>query len=64
MLLCATCGSRYDADARRAAAFAATGCPLCGDSLIELDDPPRDDAEHVHTDVARVLREHLIGVGA
>ena len=53
MLICATCGSRYDA------------CPLCGDALLDLaDDLPSDAVEPVHADVASRLREQLLGVGA
>ena len=59
MLVCATCGGRY-----AAATFAETGCPLCGDALLELDDPPADTSEPVHGDVGSLLREHLLGVGA
>jgi hypothetical protein len=66
MLVCATCGSRYDAQARPAATFAETGCcPLCGDALLELaDDLPPDAVEPVHADLASRLREQLLGVGA
>jgi hypothetical protein len=64
MLTCVTCGSRYDADARPAATFAAGGCPLCGDALVELADPPAGASEPVHADLASILREHLLGVGA
>jgi hypothetical protein len=65
MLVCATCGSRYDAYAGPAATFAETGCPLCGDALVELaDDLPPDAVEPVHADVASRLRDQLLGVGA
>jgi hypothetical protein len=64
MLVCATCGSRWDEDARPAVTFPAAACPLCGGALVELGDAPLDDAEPVHADVARVLCEHLLGVGA
>jgi hypothetical protein len=65
MLVCATCGSRYDTHAHSAAAFTETGCPLCGDALLELaDDPPADAVEPVHADLASRLREQLLGVGA
>jgi hypothetical protein len=64
MLFCVTCGSRFDAGARPAATFPTSACPLCGDALAELDDPPTDASEPVHADVASVLREHLLGVGA
>jgi predicted nucleic acid-binding Zn-ribbon protein len=64
MLVCITCGSRFDADARPAATFVTSGCPLCGDALVEFDDPPTDASDPVHADVASVLREHLLGVGA
>jgi hypothetical protein len=60
MLVCATCASRWDEDARPPTAH----CPLCEGSLVELDAATLDDAEPVHADVARVLREHLLGVGA
>ena len=60
MLVCATCGGRY-----AAATFAETGCPLCGDALLELaDDLPPDAVEPVHADVASRLRSQLLGVGA
>jgi hypothetical protein len=64
MLICVTCDSRYDAHARPAATFAAGGCPLCGDALVELVDPPAGGAEPVHADMASILRDHLLGVGA
>lgn len=64
MLVCATCRSRWDEDARPATMLPAAVCPLCEGALVELDEAPRDDAEPVHADVARVLREHLLGVGA
>jgi hypothetical protein len=65
MLTCVTCGSRYDAHARRRRDFAETGCPLCGDALVELaDDFASDAVEPVHADVASRLREQLLGVGA
>jgi hypothetical protein len=64
MLVCATCGSRWDEHAGPATTFTAADCPLCGGELRELDGPPGDDSEPVHADVARVLREHLLGVGA
>jgi hypothetical protein len=64
MLVCATCGSRYDAQARPAAAFAQTGCPLCGDALLDVGDEASDAGEPVHADVASRLREQLLGVGA
>ena len=64
MLVCATCGSRWDEDARPAVTFAAAACPLCEGELVELDDAPLDGGEPVHADVARSLREHLLGVGA
>ena len=65
MLVCATCGSRYDAQARPAATFEQDGCPLCGDPLFELADELSADAvEPVHSDVALRLREQLLGVGA
>ena len=64
MLVCATCGSRWDEDARPATMLPAAVCPLCEGALVELDEAPLDGAEPVHADVARVLREHLLGVGA
>jgi hypothetical protein len=64
MLVCATCGRRWDEDARPAAAFPAAVCPLCEGVLVELDEALLDDTEPIHGDVARVLREHLLGVGA
>ena len=64
MLVCATCGSRWDEDARPTTTLPAAVCPLCEGVLVELDDAPRDDTEPVHADVARVLRDHLLGVGA
>jgi hypothetical protein len=64
MLVCVTCGSRFDADARPAAILATDACPLCGDALLEVDVAPGDASEPVHADVALRLREHLLGVGA
>jgi hypothetical protein len=64
MLMCATCGSRWDEHARPAAAFVRADCPLCGGALVELEGPALDDSEPVHGDVAQLLREHLLGVGA
>ena len=64
MLVCATCGSRWDEDARLATTLLAALCPMCEGVLVELGDAPLDDGEQVHADVARVLREHLLGVGA
>ena len=64
MLICATCGSRWDEAARPAMTFLAAVCPLCEGALVDLDDAPLGDAEPVHADVARVLRAHLLGVGA
>jgi hypothetical protein len=63
MLVCATCGSRWNEDARPATTLPAAVCPLCEGALVDLDDAPLDD-EPVHADVARVLRQHLLGVGA
>ena len=62
MLVCATCGSRWDEDARPATSLPPTVCPLCEGALV--DGAPLDAAEPVHAGVARVLREHLLGVGA
>jgi hypothetical protein len=64
MLLCATCGSRWDEHPGPATRFAAASCPLCEGELLELDRVPLDDSVPVHGDVASVLREHLLGVGA
>jgi hypothetical protein len=64
MLVCATCGSRWDEDARPATSLPPTVCPLCEGALVDLDNAPLDDTEPVHADVARMLREHLLGVGA
>jgi hypothetical protein len=64
MLVCATCASRWDEDARPATTFPAALCPLCEGALVDLDEAMLDDAEPVHADVARVLCEHLLGVGA
>jgi hypothetical protein len=64
MLVCATCGSRWDEDARPATTLPAAVCPLCEGALVELAEAPPDGPEPVHADVASVLREHLLGVGA
>ncbi|MEA2275533.1 MAG: hypothetical protein QOC78_493 [Solirubrobacteraceae bacterium] len=64
MLACATCGSRWDEQALSAATFVTPECPLCGGELRELGADPPDDTAPVHADVARTLREHLLGVGA
>jgi hypothetical protein len=64
MLVCVTCGSRWDEDARPATTFPVTGCPLCEGALVDLAGAQLDDAEPVHGDVARVLCQHLLGVGA
>ena len=65
MLVCATCGSRWDKEARPAAMmFPAAVCPLCEGALVDLDGVALDDAEPVHADVASLLREHLLSVGA
>jgi hypothetical protein len=64
VLVCGTCGSRWDEDARPATAFPAAACPLCEGALVDLDDAPLADDEPVHADVASVLRRHLLGVGA
>jgi hypothetical protein len=64
MLVCATCGSRWDEDARLATTLPAARCPMCEGDLVEPDDAPPHDREPVHADVARVLRAHLLGVGA
>lgn len=64
MLICATCGSRWDEDARLTTMLPAAVCPMCEGALVELDEAPLDDGEPVHADVARQLREQLLGVGA
>ena len=64
MLVCATCGSGWDEAAGPATTFVAALCPLCEGALVDLDDAALDDAEPVHGDVARVLCQHLLGVGA
>ena len=64
MLMCATCGSRWDQDAGPATRFADADCPMCGGELLELVGVALEGSEPVHADVARVLREHLLGVGA
>jgi hypothetical protein len=64
MLVCATCGSRWDEDARLATTLPAALCPMCEGDFVELGEAPLDDREPVHADVARVLRAHLLGVGA
>jgi hypothetical protein len=64
MLVCDTCGSRWDEDASPATTFPAALCPLCEGALVDLDDASLDHAEPVHADVARVLCQHLLGVGA
>ena len=64
MLVCATCGSRWDEDARLAAMLPAALCPMCEGVLVELDEAQVGDGVRVHADVARVLRGHLLGVGA
>jgi hypothetical protein len=64
MLICATCGSRWDEDARLTRMLPTAVCPMCEGALVELDDATMDDGETVHADVARLLREQLLGVGA
>jgi hypothetical protein len=64
MLICATCGGRWDEDARPTTTLPAAVFPLCEGALVELDDAPLDAPEPVHADVARVLCAHLLGVGA
>ena len=64
MLVCATCGSRWDRDACSASTLPAAVCPLCEGALVELDEAAPDGPEPVHADVAHALREHLLGVGA
>ena len=64
MLVCSTCGSRWDEQARPARMLPAAVCPLCEGELVELDGAPLDVPEPVHADAARVLCQHLLGVGA
>ncbi|MGZ6709297.1 MAG: hypothetical protein ACXVFN_20440 [Solirubrobacteraceae bacterium] len=64
MLVCATCGSRWDEGGPLATALPAAVCPMCEGALVDLDEAPLDHGEPVHADVARVLRPHLLGVGA
>jgi hypothetical protein len=64
MLVCTTCGSRWDERAPASATFEAAECPQCGGEPVALGQAPPDDATPVHGDVARTLREHLLGVGA
>ena len=37
---------------------------MCEGVLVELGEAPLSGGEPVHAGVARVLREHLLGVGA
>ena len=62
MVVCATCGSRWDE--QTLTRLAAADCPVCEGELVEVDEAPLDAAEPVHADVGRVLCEHLLGVGA
>ena len=64
MLVCATCGSRWDEGARPATTLPPAVCPLCEGALVAFDEPPFGALEPVHAGVARTLREHLLGVGA
>ena len=64
MLTCATCGSRWDKDARPTTSLPPAVCPLCEGALVALDEVASDGAEPVHADVASVLCRHLLGVGA
>ena len=64
MLVCATCGSRWDGDACPATTLPSAACPMCEGALVALDEPPFAGPEPVHADVARVLCSHLLGVGA
>jgi hypothetical protein len=64
MLVCETCGSRWDEQAGPATTFVTADCPLCGGELLEIEHAPLGDSEPVYGDVASVLREHLLGVGA
>lgn len=62
MLMCATCGSRWDQ--QTLIRLSAADCPVCEGELVEHDEPGFDAPEPVHADMARTLREHLLGVGA
>jgi hypothetical protein len=64
MLVCATCGGRWGDVARPATTLPTGVCPLCEGALEVLDAAPAGGPEPVHADVARVLRAHLLGVGA
>ncbi len=64
MLMCATCSSRWDRHVGPTTTVGGADCLLCGGKLLELVGVPLDGSEPVHADVARVLREHLLGVGA
>jgi hypothetical protein len=64
MLVCATCGGRWGDVVRPATTLPTGVCPLCEGALEELDAAPDRGTEPVHADVASVLREHLLGVGA
>jgi hypothetical protein len=64
MLVCATCGSRWDGDACSSTTLPSAVCPMCEGALVAVDEPPFDCPEPVHADVALTLREHLLGVGA
>jgi hypothetical protein len=64
MLVCDTCGSRWDEHAPPATTFVSADCPLCGGELRLSDAAVHGDREPVHADVASVLRDHLLGVGA
>ena len=64
MLVCATCGSRWDEEARPAVTFSPRSA-RCAKGRSSISTAWRSyDAEPVHADVASVLREHLLGVGA
>jgi len=66
VLVCSTCGSRWDETAAPAIDLAAPVCPFCEGSLVAGPRITRvsDDAEPVHADVGAQLCEHLLDVGA
>ena len=65
MLACDTCTSRWDDGALEVRTLLAGGeCPLCGGELRDTGAAARELVETVHSDVARALRERLLGVGA
>ena len=65
MLACDTCASRWDDGARELTTLLAGGeCPLCGGELRDTGAAAREHLDTVHSDVARALRDRLLGVGA